>query len=100
MGFGRNPHVAKAKAAEQKADDARDEAARITAYRDAAHQWDRAAERERPGKQREEYEREAIRNRSLADGDAPADGAPPEVAADRDDDVEHVAPAGEPRLLN
>jgi hypothetical protein len=66
MGFGRNPHVAKARAAEQKAVDARDDAARVMAHRDAAHQWDRAAERERPGKQREEYEREAARNRALA----------------------------------
>lgn len=69
MGFGRNPHVAKAQAAEQKAQDARDDAARISAHRDAAHQWDRAAEREKPGKQRDAYEREAARNRRLADGE-------------------------------
>ncbi len=69
MSFGRNPHIAKARAAEQKAADARDDAARAMAYRDAAHQWDRAAEREKPGKQRDECEREAARNRALAEGE-------------------------------
>jgi hypothetical protein len=61
MAFGRNPHVPKAQAAEQKAHDAPDDAARARALRDAAHQWDRAAEREQPGKRREEYERNAAR---------------------------------------
>lgn len=72
MGFGRNPYVPKAQAAEQKALDAQDDDARSRAYRDAAHQWDRAAEREKPGKRREEYEKNAIRNRELADGEPPA----------------------------
>ncbi len=70
MGFGRNPYVPKALAAEQKAADAPDEASRVRARRDAAHQWDRAAERERPGKPRAEYERSAERNRALADREA------------------------------
>lgn len=78
MGFGRNPYVAKAQAAEQKAADARDDAARISAHRDAAHQWDRAAEREKPGKQRDAYEREAAKNRNLADGEPePGEDAQP-----------------------
>jgi hypothetical protein len=68
MSFGRNPYAAKAELAEQKAVDARDEDSRVRARRDAAHQWDRAAEREKPGKRREEYERNAQRNRDLADG--------------------------------
>ena len=102
MGFGRNPHVAKAKAAEQKAVDARDAAARVRAHRDAAHQWERAAERERPGKQRDEYAREAERNRSLAEGEG--EGAPTsdvEGEADaRELGAAESAPPVEYRLLN
>lgn len=85
MGFGKNPYVAKAQAAEQKAADAPDTAARNRALRAAAHEWDRAAERETPGKRRIEYEQNASRNRDLADGAAPpeeeeggSDGAPPD----------------------
>jgi hypothetical protein len=69
MSFGKNPHVAKAQAAEQKAEEAPDEKARTMAYREAAHQWDRAAAREQPGKKRSEYEQHAARNREQADGD-------------------------------
>ncbi len=87
MGFGKNPFVPKAQAAEQKAADAPDEASRVRALRDAAHQWDRAAEREKPGKQRTEYEAAAERDRVLADGGE--EEAPPEPAAE---------PAG--KLLN
>lgn len=78
MSFGRNPFVTKAQASEQKAEEASDDASRARAYRDAAHQWDRAAAKETPGKQRNEYERNAVRNRSLADGETPSDddGAP------------------------
>jgi hypothetical protein len=68
MSFGKNPHVAKAQAAEQKALDAGDQAAREMAYREAAHQWDRAASREPPGKRRTEYEQLAEQNRLRADG--------------------------------
>jgi hypothetical protein len=67
MGFGRNPHVPKAQVAEQKAADASDASTRIGAYRDAARAWDRAAEREQPGPRRDEYGRNATRNRELAD---------------------------------
>jgi hypothetical protein len=68
MSFGKNPHVAKAQAAEQKAEEAGDAKARELALREAAHQWDRAAAREKPGKKRTEYEQAAERNRELADG--------------------------------
>jgi hypothetical protein len=76
MAFGRNPHVPKAQAAEQKADDAPDDASRVRALREAAHQWERAAEREPPGKRRQEYEGRATRNRERADG-GPEGGAEP-----------------------
>lgn len=93
MAFGRNPHVPKAQAAEQRAADAPDDAARALAHRDAARQWERAAERELPGKRRAEYEQNAERNRRLADGDAP--GEPPP-----DDGDGGPAPAIDPSLLN
>lgn len=67
MGFGRNPHVLKAQAAEQKAEEAADLQARARAYFEAAHAWDRAAEREKPGKLRGEYEANAVRMRELAE---------------------------------
>ncbi len=85
MSFGRNPFVTKAQASEQKAGEASDDASRARAYRDAAHQWDRAAARETPGKARSEYERNAVRNRALADGDETAggdDGDAPTVKVD------------------
>jgi hypothetical protein len=97
MGFGRNPHVPKAQAAEQKARDAPDAPSRARAYREAAHQWDRAAEREPPGKRRLEYERNAARDRELAEGGEPAD------APDPGDDPEgsgDASPPADPRLLN
>jgi hypothetical protein len=77
MGFGRNPHVPKAQAAEQKALDAPDAPARARAYREAAHQWDRAAEREAPGKRRDEYQGNAARDRELAEGKQPDDALEP-----------------------
>jgi hypothetical protein len=102
MGFGKNPHVAKAQAAEQKAQVATDEAARTLAWRDAARQWDRAAEREqREGNEArgQGYVERAEAARAAADGDlnleqsdgdatnvaseAAAPEAPSESAADR-----------------
>lgn len=84
MGFGgRNPMVAKAQVAEQKAAEARDDASRSGAWRDAARFWDRAAEREMDGKRRDEYERNATRARALADGETPPgedDDLPPPPA--------------------
>lgn len=90
MSFGKNPHVPKAQAAEQKAADAADDTARERAYREAAHLWDRAAEREQPGKKRTEYEQNAVRNRALADGDEMPD----------DDDVGPPPPPAKKPLLN
>jgi hypothetical protein len=92
MSFGRNPYVPKAQAAEQKAEAAPDEAARVRALRDAAHQWDRAAEREKPGKQRTEYESNAERTRAAADGEGAGDG-------DAAPETEPATPVA-PKLMN
>lgn len=78
MSFGKNPFVAKAEAAELKAETAKDAIARESAYREAARLWDRAAEREKPGKTRAQYEANAEKNRSLADADeSPTQPLPP-----------------------
>jgi len=74
MSFGKNPHVAKATAAEQKARAAGDESARVTAWREAARQWERAAEREPMPKRAAEYTTNAATAREAADN--------PEVAAE------------------
>jgi len=76
MGFGRNPHVAKAQAAEQKAQAARDDTARELAWRDAARQWDRAADRETDDKRKQEYSERAETARTSADGLNERDAAP------------------------
>jgi hypothetical protein len=55
MSFGKNPHVAKAELAEQKARDARDDIAREQAWLEAARRWDRAAERETDAKRKQLY---------------------------------------------
>ncbi len=78
MSFGKNPSEAKALAAEQKAADASDAIARTAAYREAAHLWERAAGREKPGKRRAEYEATAERNRAPAD--VPSDAPEPASA--------------------
>ncbi len=67
MSFGRNPHPAKAEAAEQKARCARDSAAREQAWRDAARQWDRAADREKDDRRRQHYAGKAVAARACAD---------------------------------
>jgi hypothetical protein len=72
MSFGRNPHVAKAEAAEQKARDAQDNAAHELAWREAARQWDRAASREKSDKLKREYTDKAEVARANADGPANA----------------------------
>ena len=82
MSFGRNPHIPKAQAAEQKARDAGDDSARERAWREAAHLWERAAEREMDGKRRSEYARNAERARARADGEEESpdeeEAAPPD----------------------
>jgi hypothetical protein len=55
MSFGRNPHVAKAEAAEQKAHDAQDSSAWEQGWLEAGRQWERAAEREKDPKRRATY---------------------------------------------
>ena len=75
MGFDRNPHVAKATAAEQKARDAGDVSARAMAWREAARQWERAADREMSDKRKTEYNANAERARESAD-EAEAPEAP------------------------
>jgi hypothetical protein len=82
MSFGRNPHVAKAEAEEQKAQCAKDDAGAERSWREAARQWDRAAERETDAKRRLEYAGRAEAARLAADGDLNESEAavPPEVS--------------------
>ncbi len=94
MSFGKNPYVAKAQAAELLADRARDEIARTRAHREAAHEWERAADREKPGKRRDEYLANATRQRELADA---CDG----VVAESDVERQFFAgPEPDPTELN
>ncbi|MEY4576399.1 MAG: hypothetical protein RL701_1102 [Pseudomonadota bacterium] len=111
MGFGRNPHVTKAQAAEQKARDASDAIARVAAWREAARLWDRAAEREDNDKRRQEYSEKAEAARTAADGgdpdgaeedEEPAAGAEASEATARSESESSDEPAAtrNPRLLN
>jgi hypothetical protein len=67
MSFGRNPHVAKAEAEEQKARSAKDQRACELAWREAARQWDRAAERETDDRRRHSHEERATAARASAE---------------------------------
>ena len=67
MSFGRNPHIAKAEAEELKAQSAKDPRAGEVAWREAARQWDRAAERETDDRRRQQYEERAAAARKSAD---------------------------------
>ena len=67
MSFGRNPHVSKAEAEELKAESAKDPRACELAWREAARQWDRAAERETDDKRRQQYDERATAARARAD---------------------------------
>jgi hypothetical protein len=75
MSFGKNPHVAKAENAEQKAREARDEMAREQAWLEAARRWERAAERETDDKRRALYLQkcEDARARATQPAEAPSD---------------------------
>jgi hypothetical protein len=95
MSFGRNPHVAKAEAAEQKAREARDPAAYEQAWREAARQWDRAAAREKSDKRRAEYSEKADAARVNADADAPSPDLEVEPPA-----ADSGAPQADAKLLN
>jgi len=79
MSFGRNPHVAKAEAEELKAMNAKDASASELAWREAARQWDRAAERETDARKRQDYETKAESARANADS---PDGVAPPPAED------------------
>jgi hypothetical protein len=74
MSFGRNPHVAKAEGAEQKALNAKDAAASEQAWREAGRLWERAADREPDAKRRVTYTANARRARAHADGDVAEPG--------------------------
>lgn len=74
MSFGKNPHVAKAELAEQKAREAGDAIARKQAWLDAAHRWERAAERETDAKRKHLYIDKAEQARQQAT--APLDPPP------------------------
>jgi hypothetical protein len=71
MSFGRNPHVAKAEAAEQKALAATDASTHERAWREAGRLWDRAAERETDAKRLREYTAKAEHARACADAPRP-----------------------------
>lgn len=72
MSFGRNPHVAKAEAEQLKAESARDDIAREKAWREAARQWDRAADKEADAKRKQLYLANADAARAHAEGSAEA----------------------------
>lgn len=88
MSFGRNPHVAKAEAAELKAQSASDAASYERAWRDAGRLWERAAERESDAKRRALYTANAERARTTADEPqveaAPEPTEPAETSAETD----------------
>jgi hypothetical protein len=75
MSFGRNPHVAKAEAAEQKALTARDRTAAEHAWREAGRLWERAADRETDPRRIQDYAARAERARATADAPARGDDA-------------------------
>ena len=67
--------MAKAEAAEQKALVARDDIAREQAFREAAHQWDRAANRERdPARKRLYADKAAALRAGIETADPGDDG--------------------------
>ena len=92
MSFGRNPHIAKAEAAEQKARTARDQIACEQAWREAARQWERAADRETDDKRRTLYTEKAEVARTNAEQ--------PQASSALADDSGPIAPARKPTLLN
>jgi hypothetical protein len=67
MSFGRNMHVAKAEAAEQKASSAKDATAYEHAWREAGRLWERAADRETDPRRKQQYAANAERARAMAD---------------------------------
>ena len=95
MSFGRNPHVAKAETAEQKARTARDHIAREQAWREAARQWERAADRETDEKRRSLYSEKAEAARSNAE--EPQEGG---TSMSTSDAAPTIVPPRKQTLLN
>ena len=91
MSFGKNPHVAKAELAEQKALEARDEIAREQAWLEAGRRWERAAERETDAKRKQLYLDKGEQARLQAT-------QPPEAA--EAEPAPRAAPAAGRKLLN
>jgi hypothetical protein len=79
MTFGRNPHIAKAEAAELKAVNATDDIAYEQAWLEAARLWDRAADREKHESRRALYVEKANGARAMADAPRPSEEAPEPV---------------------
>lgn len=98
MSFGRNPHVAKAEAAEQKAQCAKDVTACEQAWREAARLWDRAADRETHDGRRRQYTEKA--NAARANADNPQLEGGPAADADADAPEGETAQNKPPTLLN
>jgi hypothetical protein len=67
MAFGKNPHIAKAEAAEQKALAADDAPAREQGWLEAGRQWERASERETDPKRRQQYADKAAAARAAVE---------------------------------
>lgn len=91
MSFGRNPHVAKAEASEQKAHAAKDAIAAEQAWREAARLWDRAADKEKDEKRRTQYADRAEAARANADSPS---------ANESDEVVTEIKPSKGPVVLN
>ncbi|MEO8706430.1 MAG: hypothetical protein ABI867_40745 [Kofleriaceae bacterium] len=85
MGFGKNPQVAKAEAAELKASTAKDSTAYEHAWREAGRQWERAANRESDPKRKTLYTANAERARETAD--TPMEAELPIAVQAEDDEV-------------
>ena len=92
MSFGRNQHVAKAEAAEQKASNAKDATAYELAWREAGRLWERAAERETDPKRKQQYAGNADRARASADQPQVIGDAEPAAEPDAEGELA-VAPA-------
>ena len=101
MSFGKNPHVAKAEAAEQKAREARDAMAREQAWLEAARRWERAAERETDAKRRQLYVDKCEQAREqAAQGDGDTDVVSRNVSSSVEAVVEAARTDSKNKLLN
>lgn len=99
MSFGRNPHVARAEAAELKAHEASDALARKQGWLEAARQWDRAAEREKDPKRKQVHltRAESARAQSELDAEPNAHASEAHTRADEVESAADDAPTAAPR---